>query len=442
MRMYDIIMKKRNGEVLSTEEINFFIKGYTEGKIPDYQASALTMAIYFQGMTPKETAALTMAMAKSGDVLDLSPINGIKVDKHSTGGVGDKTSLVLAPMVAALGIPVAKMSGRGLGHTGGTIDKLESFNGFETGISEEEFFDNVNRIGIAIAGQTGNLAPADKKLYALRDVTATVESIPLIASSIMSKKIAAGADVIVLDVKTGSGAFMKTPKDSLLLAREMVEIGTNVGRKTMAVVSNMDEPLGYAVGNSLEVIEAINTLNGEGPKDLLDLCITLGSYMVVGAGKADSVEEAGKMLKEVIDNKAALHKLAEMVKAQKGDERAVYDISLLPKANLCKEFVADSDGYVERIICDTVGLSAMVLGGGRETKESTIDLSVGIMLHKKTGDYVKKGESVATFYANDESKLSEGMERFSKAYIFTDKPVAKQKLIRYIVTDSKVTENE
>lgn len=235
---------------------------------------------------------------------------------------------------------------------------------------------------------------------------------------------------------------MKTPKDSLLLAREMVEIGTNVGRKTMAVVSNMDEPLGYAVGNSLEVIEAINTLNGEGPKDLLDLCITLGSYMVVGAGKADSVEEAGKMLKEVIDNKAALHKLAEMVKAQKGDERAVYDISLLPKANLCKEFVADSDGYVERIICDTVGLSAMVLGGGRETKESTIDLSVGIMLHKKTGDYVKKGESVATFYANDESKLSEGMERFSKAYIFTDKPVAKQKLIRYIVTDSKVTENE
>lgn len=442
MRMYDIIMKKRNGEVLSTEEINFFIKGYTEGKIPDYQASALTMAIYFQGMTPKETAALTMAMAKSGDVLDLSPINGIKVDKHSTGGVGDKTSLVLAPMVAALGIPVAKMSGRGLGHTGGTIDKLESFNGFETGISEEEFFDNVNRIGIAIAGQTGNLAPADKKLYALRDVTATVESIPLIASSIMSKKIAAGADVIVLDVKTGSGAFMKTPKDSLLLAREMVEIGTNVGRKTMAVVSNMDEPLGYAVGNSLEVIEAINTLNGKGPKDLLDLCITLGSYMVVGAGKADSVEEAGKMLKEVIDNKAALHKLAEMVKAQKGDERAVYDISLLPKANLCKEFVADSDGYVERIICDTVGLSAMVLGGGRETKESTIDLSVGIMLHKKTGDYVKKGESVATFYANDESKLSEGMERFSKAYIFTDKPVAKQKLIRYIVTDSKVTENE
>ncbi|MGN0369302.1 MAG: pyrimidine-nucleoside phosphorylase [Butyrivibrio sp.] len=442
MRMYDIIMKKRNGEVLSTEEINFFIKGYTEGKIPDYQASALTMAIYFQGMTPKETAALTMAMAKSGDVLDLSPIKGIKVDKHSTGGVGDKTSLVLAPMVAALGIPVAKMSGRGLGHTGGTIDKLESFDGFETGISEEEFFDNVNRIGIAIAGQTGNLAPADKKLYALRDVTATVESIPLIASSIMSKKIAAGADVIVLDVKTGSGAFMKTPKDSLLLAREMVEIGTNVGRKTMAVVSNMDEPLGYAVGNSLEVIEAINTLNGKGPKDLLDLCITLGSYMVVGAGKAENVEEAGKMLKEVIDNKAALHKLAEMVKAQKGDERAVYDTSLLPKANLCKEFIADRDGYVERIICDTVGLSAMVLGGGRETKESTIDLSVGIMLHKKTGDYVKKGESVATFYANDESKLSDGMERFSKAYIFTDKPVAKQKLIRYIVTDSKVTENE
>lgn len=435
MRMYDIIAKKRDGGALSREEINFFVNGYTAGEIPDYQASALTMAIFWRGMTERETADLTMAMAHSGDILDLSPISGVKVDKHSTGGVGDKTSLVLAPMVAALGVPVAKMSGRGLGHTGGTIDKLESFPGFVTGISEREFYDNVNRIGIAIAGQTGNLAPADKKLYALRDVTATVESIPLIAASIMSKKIAAGADVIVLDVKTGSGAFMKTEEQALALASEMVRIGTNVGRKTTAVVSNMDEPLGYAVGNSLEVIEAINTLDGHGPEDLLELCLELGSHMVVGAGAAGNAREARKELLRVIEDKSALGKLAELVKAQKGDGRAVYDTALLPSASIVRTVEAVEDGYVESIECEKVGLCAMVLGGGRETKESVIDLSVGIVLNKKTGDYAARGDTLATFYANDETRLEEALLRFEGAYRIGAKPVHKQKLIRNIITE-------
>ncbi|MGN0374872.1 MAG: pyrimidine-nucleoside phosphorylase, partial [Butyrivibrio sp.] len=420
MRMYDIITRKRDGQELTKEEIDFFVKGYTAGEIPDYQASALAMAIYFRGMTPYETANLTMAMAHSGDVLDLSPINGIKTDKHSTGGVGDKTSLVLGPMVAAVGVPVAKMSGRGLGHTGGTIDKLESFPGFVTGIDEATFFRNVNDIKIAIAGQTGNLAPADKKLYALRDVTGTVESIPLIAASIMSKKIAAGADVIILDVKTGSGAFMKTEEDALALAREMVNIGSNVGRNTMAVVSNMEEPLGYAVGNSLEVIEAINTLKGEGPKDLLELCLTLGSYMVMGAGMADSIQEAGEKLRGVIENGSALNKLAELVKYQHGDERAVYDTELLPKASIVRDFISPQDGYVEAVNCLEVGNCAMILGAGRETKESIIDLSVGIVLRKKTGDYVHAGESLAVFYANDEKRLEASMERFRGTYTIGD----------------------
>lgn len=435
MRMYDIIAKKRDGGALSREEINFFVSGYTAGEIPDYQASALTMAIFWRGMTERETAELTMAMAHSGDILDLSPISGVKVDKHSTGGVGDKTSLVLGPMVAALGVPVAKMSGRGLGHTGGTIDKLESFPGFVTGISEREFYANVNRIGIAIAGQTGNLAPADKKLYALRDVTATVESIPLIAASIMSKKIAAGADVIVLDVKTGSGAFMKTEEQALLLAREMVRIGTNVGRKTTAVVSNMDEPLGYAVGNSLEVIEAINTLDGHGPEDLLELCLELGSHMVVGAGAAENAREAKKALLRVIEDKSALRKLAELVEAQKGDGRAVYDTALLPAASIVRTVEAKEDGYVEGIACDTVGLCSMVLGGGRETKESVIDLSVGIVLNKKTGDYAAKGDTLATFYANDAARLEDALSRFEGAYRIGENPVRKQKLIRHIIKE-------
>lgn len=435
MRMYDIIAKKRDGKELSREEIEFFVGGYTSGEIPDYQASALTMAIFLRGMTESETAALTMAMAHSGDVLDLSPIRGVKVDKHSTGGVGDKTSLVLGPMVAALGVPVAKMSGRGLGHTGGTIDKLESFPGFVTGISEQEFFGNIGKIGIAIAGQTGNLAPADKKLYALRDVTATVESIPLIAASIMSKKIAAGADVIVLDVKTGSGAFMKTEEQALALAREMVRIGTNVGRRTTAVISNMDEPLGFAVGNSLEVIEAIHTLDGRGPNDLLELCLELGSRMAVGAGAAPDEREARKALLRVIEDKSALHKLAELVRAQNGDERAVYDTGLLPAASIVREVRAYEDGYVESIDCEKVGTCAMLLGGGRETKESVIDLAVGIILKRKVGDLAAKGDVLAEFHANDAKKLEEAIARFEGAYIISDEPVEKQKLIKHIVTE-------
>lgn len=442
MRMYDIIAKKRDGHALSREEIEFFIKGYTAGEIPDYQASALTMAIFFRGMTERETADLTMAMAYSGDVLDLSPIDGVKADKHSTGGVGDKTSLVLGPMVAALGVPVAKMSGRGLGHTGGTIDKLESFPGFATGIPKQEFYDNVNQIGIAIAGQTGNLAPADKKLYALRDVTATVESVPLIAASIMSKKIAAGADVIVLDVKTGSGAFMKTEEQALALAREMVRIGVHVGRRTIAVISDMEEPLGYAIGNSLEVIEAIDTLDGRGPKDLLALCLELGSHMVVGAKAAKNTREAKEALRRVVEDKSALKKLAQLVKAQGGDERAVYDTGLLPVASIVREVRAKIDGYVQRIVCDTVGLCAMALGGGRETKESAIDLSVGIVLKRKVGESVRKGDTLAVFYANDPSKLEDALARFEGAYIIGSDPVQEKKLIRYIVADGGETERK
>ena len=436
MRMYDIIQRKRDNKELSGEEIQFFVEEYTAGNIPDYQAAALAMAIFFNGMTPEETAALTLAMAHSGDVMDLTPIKGVKVDKHSTGGVGDKTSLVLGPMVAALGVPVAKMSGRGLGHTGGTIDKLESFPGFQTGIPEQEFFDNVNRIGIAIAGQTGNLAPADKKLYALRDVTATVESIPLIASSIMSKKIAAGADVIVLDVKVGSGAFMKDEESAVKLADTMVRIGDNVGTKTMAVVSDMDEPLGYAVGNALEVKEAIDTLAGNGPQDLYELCLELGSHMVAGAGKAQNCAEAKEMLAGTIKDGSALRKLAELVEAQGGNPEAVYDTELLPKASIEYEYRADTEGYVSRIVCDIVGTSAMVLGGGRENKDSVIDLSVGIVLEAKKGAYVHKGDVLARFYANDENKLSDAVKRFEDAYVIEDTKPAGSRLIKKVIMEA------
>lgn len=436
MRMYDIIQHKRDNKELSGEEIQFFVEEYTAGNIPDYQAAALAMAIFFNGMTPEETAALTLAMAHSGDVMDLTPIKGVKVDKHSTGGVGDKTSLVLGPMVAALGVPVAKMSGRGLGHTGGTIDKLESFPGFQTGIPEQEFFDNVNRIGIAIAGQTGNLAPADKKLYALRDVTATVESIPLIASSIMSKKIAAGADVIVLDVKVGSGAFMKDEESAVELADTMVRIGDNVGKKTMAVVSDMDEPLGYAVGNALEVKEAIDTLAGNGPQDLYELCLELGSHMVAGAGRAQNCAEAKEMLAGTIKDGSALRKLAELVEAQGGNPEAVYDTELLPKASIEYEYRADTEGYVSRIVCDIVGTSAMVLGGGRENKDSVIDLSVGIILEAKKGAYVHKGDVLARFYANDENKLSDAVKRFADAYVIEDTKPAGSRLIKKVIMEA------
>lgn len=435
MRMYDLIMKKRGGGALSDEEIHFMVQGYTEGEIPDYQMSAMMMAVYFQGMNEDETLALTMEMAKSGDMLDLSDIHGVKVDKHSTGGVGDKTSLALTPMVAAAGVTVAKMSGRGLGHTGGTIDKLESFSGFSTAISEQQFKENVNRIGIAIMGQTADLAPADKKLYALRDVTATVDNMSLIASSIMSKKLAAGADAIVLDVKTGSGAFMKTEEDSFALAREMVSIGNGAGRKTIAVVSDMDQPLGYAVGNALEVKEAIDTLNGNGPEDFVELCMTLGSCMLVAGGRAATKEEAENILTEVIGNGSALDKLAEFIEAQGGDKELVYHPEKLPQASIIQEIESPTDGYIQKIECDEIGICSLILGGGRETKESEIDLSVGLVLHKKVGDMVKKGDSLATIYANDPAKRDAAKERFLQAYTIDRDPVEKKPLIKGIVIE-------
>lgn len=434
MRMYDIIMKKRNGYELTGEEIRFFVDGYTNGAIPDYQVSALMMAVYFRKMTPQETLELTMAMAHSGEMLDLSGIHGIKVDKHSTGGVGDKTSLALTPMVAACGIPVAKMSGRGLGHTGGTIDKLESFPGFHTNLSVEQFIENVNRIGIAIMGQTADLAPADKKLYALRDVTATVDNMSLIASSIMSKKLAAGADAIVLDVKTGSGAFMKSEEDAFSLAREMVAIGNAAGRKTIAVLSDMDQPLGRAVGNALEVKEAIDTLNGKGPEDFTELCMTLGTQMLLAGGKAKDASEAQGMLREVIANQSALHKLAEFVTAQGGDAAAVYDTSLLPAAQFLIPVKAVTSGYIQQIACDEIGICSLILGGGRETKESKIDLSVGLYLEKKTGDYVHAGEVLAWLHANDKEKAAIAEERFLKAYTIAPGPVpVKRTLIKGVI---------
>lgn len=456
MRMYDLIVKKRGGEALTKEEIDFFIEGYTKGEIPDYQVAALMMAVYFQGMNMEETLNLTMAMANSGDMLDLSAIHGKKADKHSTGGVGDKTSLVLGPMVAAAGAPVAKMSGRGLGHTGGTIDKLESFPGFSTALTEEQFIRNVNTIHMAIMGQTADLAPADKKLYALRDVTATVDNLSLISSSIMSKKLAAGADVIVLDVKTGSGAFMKKEEDSFALAKAMVEIGNGAGRLTTAVVSDMDQPLGFAVGNALEVKEAIDTLKGKGPADLLELCLELGSHMLAGTGHAPDRETARKILEKTVSEGSALKKLAEFVEAQGGDSRAVYDTSLLPGAEFVEEIPSPADGFVSHIEADEVGVASLLLGGGRETKESVIDLGVGLVLKKKVGDPVKAGEPLAVIYANDRGKMENATERFLSAYTlrvspgtelkdspvkleFSGSPVEKRPLIHGIVTGSRAS---
>ncbi|MGJ7034855.1 pyrimidine-nucleoside phosphorylase [Anoxybacillus eryuanensis] len=402
MRMVDLIEKKRDGHALTKEEIHFIIEGYTKGDIPDYQMSALAMAIFFRGMTEEETAELTMAMVHSGDTIDLSRIEGIKVDKHSTGGVGDTTTLVLGPLVASVGVPVAKMSGRGLGHTGGTIDKLESVPGFHVEISNDEFIELVNKNKIAVVGQSGNLTPADKKLYALRDVTATVNSIPLIASSIMSKKIAAGADAIVLDVKTGAGAFMKDLNDAKALAKAMVDIGNRVGRKTMAIISDMSQPLGYAIGNALEVKEAIDTLKGEGPEDLQELCLVLGSHMVYLAEKASSLEEARHMLEKAMKDGSALQTFKTFLAAQGGDASVVDDPSKLPQAKYVIELEAKEDGYVSEIVADAVGTAAMWLGAGRATKESTIDLAVGLVLRKKVGDAVKKGESLVTIYSNRE----------------------------------------
>lgn len=415
MRMVDLILKKRNGGELNEEEIRFVIEGFTNEMIPDYQMSALSMAIYFNGMTEKETAALTMEMVKSGDVIDLSNIQGKKVDKHSTGGVGDKISLIVAPLVASIGIPVAKMSGRGLGHTGGTIDKLESFPGFNVELTEEQFTKQVNDIKMSIIGQTGNLTPADKRLYALRDVTATVDSIPLIASSIMSKKIAAGADSIVLDVKTGSGAFMKSFDDAKALAEEMVAIGKNVGRKTVAVITDMDQPLGFEIGNANEVKEAIEVLSGKDVTDLKTIALTIAGHMAVLGEFYQTFEEAYADLEKRMADGHALEVFRQFVAAQGGDASLVDDLSKLPQAKYETTFVAKQAGYVESIIADEVGVAAMLLGAGRATKDDQLDFAAGITLEKKVGDKVEAGDVIAVLRSNKEDMTS-ALERMDHAY--------------------------
>lgn len=438
MRMYDLIDKKRLGGKLTKEEIEFIVNGFTKDEIPDYQMSAFLMAVCLQGMDKEETVEMTLAMAHSGDMLDLSPIEGVKVDKHSTGGVGDKTTLVIGAMVAALGIPVAKMSGRGLGHTGGTIDKLESIPGFNTSISTEKFFEDVNRLKFAVAGQTANLAPADKKIYALRDVTATVSSIPLISSSIMSKKLASGAEVIVLDVKTGSGAFMKTLKDSVRLAVAMVDIGNGAGRKTYGVITDMNQPLGKAVGNTLEVIEAINALKGNAPEDLMEDALVLGQYMVYGAGHAASPEEARTMLEETIKDGSALKKFAEMVEAQGGDPSYIFDTDKFEKAKYIEPVLSVEEGFVREIKTDDVGIASLILGGGRETKEDIIDHAVGLIIEKKIGDEVKKGEPIAIIHANDKNKLEAAKEKLLSAYSIGARPEKLPLHVYAVVTEGKV----
>ncbi|WP_419873798.1 pyrimidine-nucleoside phosphorylase [Candidatus Pristimantibacillus sp. PTI5] len=435
MRSVDIIQKKRDGGELTASELTFLIDGYSRGDIPDYQLSAWAMAVYFQGMTAKETASLTLAMANSGDQVDLGPISGIKVDKHSTGGVGDKTTLILAPLVASVGVPVAKMSGRGLGHTGGTIDKLESIEGFRTELSREKFMTQVNDIGLSVIGQSGNLAPADKKLYALRDVTATVESIPLIASSVMSKKIAAGADAIVLDVKTGSGAFMKTLEDSEQLAKAMVDIGTEVGRNTAAVISDMDQPLGFAIGNALEVQESIETLKGNGPEDLTELCLTLGAHMVVLGGKSDSVESAKELLRDQIMNGAALQKFKDFIAAQGGDASIADDPAKLPQAPIIIEVTAEGAGFVNAIEAEQLGLAAMLLGAGRATKDAVIDYAVGVTLRKKVGDPVNEGDTLALLHVRDADETAKDVAaKVRQAYSLSDAKPEPRALLLSVIT--------
>lgn len=434
LRMVDIIEKKRNGRSLSEEEIYFFINGYTNDSIPDYQASAFLMAVYFQGMTAKEQAYLTMAMVESGDQIDLSEIEGIKVDKHSTGGVGDTTTLILVPLVAACGVPVAKMSGRGLGHTGGTLDKLEAIGGFHIELTKEEFVRQVNELKLAVIGQSGNLTPADQKIYSLRDVTATVDSIPLIASSIMSKKIAAGADAIVLDVKSGDGAFMKTAEDAKTLAKSMVAIGNQVGRNTMAIISDMSQPLGNAIGNSLEIIEAIDTLKGKGPKDLTELCLVLGSQMIVVGGKANSLDDARVMLEEVIKDGTALTLFGDLIEAQGGNRAIIDDTTLLPTAAFKQPVLATRTGYVTSMEADDIGVAAMLLGAGRATKEDEIDLSVGIVLKKKIGDAVQEGEPIAVIHSNTEDVVEISTLLLEHIFIGEDE-VQPPALIGEIITD-------
>jgi pyrimidine-nucleoside phosphorylase len=438
MRMYDIIKKKRDGLELSSEEINYCIENYINGKIPDYQMSALLMAIYFNKMTERETLDLTKAMVNSGDIVDLSEINGIKIDKHSTGGVGDTVTLILGPMIAACNVPFVKMSGRGLGHTGGTLDKLESIEGFRVELSKEEFLSNVNKINIAICSQTSNIAPADKKLYSLRDVTATVDNISLIASSIMSKKLAIGSDAIILDVKVGSGAFMKKLDDAISLSKEMVRIGCNYGRETVAVITNMDEPLGKAIGNSLEVKEAIEVLTGKGPEDLRELCLYIGSLILVLAKKVKDQDEGIKLLREVLDNNLAYNKFVELVEYQGGNVDQVRNPELLPKSNYLLEVKSEMEGYVTSIDAEKIGICALKLGAGRETMDSAIDRSVGIVLNKKVNDKVAFGETLAYIHANDMDKAREAEKEIKSIYRINKKPNTNKKLIYGLVTRDEV----
>lgn len=434
MVMYDLIEKKKRGMELSKEEIEFIIYGYTDGSIPDYQMSSFLMAVWFNGMNKEETYHLTMSMMNSGEVLDLSKIKGIKVDKHSTGGVGDKTTLILGPIVASLGIPVAKLSGRGLGHTGGTIDKLESIPGFNTSVETEDFIGQVNDINIAVAGQTSNLAPADKKIYALRDVTATVDNISLIASSIMSKKLASGADAIVLDVKSGSGAFMKNEEDAIALAKEMVDIGKLAGKDMVALVTDMDEPLGRYVGNSLEVYEAVLCLMGQGDKKLMDISKALAAHMVVKAKGNIDYEEAYRQVDEAIKSGAALKKMVEFVARQGGDVGYILNPELLPKGDVVIEFKGKTDGYVKAIQAEAVGKACLMLGGGRRTKEDVINSSVGLFLNKKKGEKVKVGETVVTIYADNEDKAKEALDILDEAYEFTTEEIVRDSdIIKYVV---------
>lgn len=433
MRMNELIAKKRDGGILTKEEIEFMIKNYTADLIPDYQMSAMCMAILFRGMNDEETLNLTLAMRDSGDVIDLGAIDGVKADKHSTGGVGDKTSLVLCPMVAACGVKIAKMSGRGLGFTGGTIDKLESFAGFSTALDEKRFYDNVNRLGIAIIGQTADIDPADKKLYALRDVTGTVPSIPLISSSIMSKKLAAGADVIVLDVKCGDGAFMKTEHDAAELAETMTKIGRGAGKKCAAIITDMDQPLGSAVGNALEVKEAISVLKGETENDLLDVCLALGSAILHLSGIAESLDDGRAMLKKSIADGTALAKLADLVEGQGGRREDVYDTSALPAAKIVYPVTALESGYVKHIKAEKTGLVSMRLGGGRVTKESSIDLSVGIVFCKKVGDWVEKGDVLAYLHASDEQSAESAAQELRDCFVMSVDKIEKGSVIKRVI---------
>lgn len=430
MRMYDIIHKKREGLCLTREELAYFVKGYSNGDIPDYQASALMMAVYFKGMSKEETTNLTLLMAESGDMVDLSEIKGIKVDKHSTGGVGDKTSLIIGPIAAACGVKIAKMSGRGLGHTGGTVDKLESIPGLRTDLNREEFFSAVNRTGLAIIGQSGNLCPADKKLYALRDVTATVESIPLIASSIMSKKLAAGSDRILLDVKTGIGAFMKTQEDSEALAKAMVEIGCSAGRRTIALITDMDRPLGRCIGNSLEIMEAVDTLKGNGPGDLTELCIELAANMILLGEEGKSLEQARSLARNAVENGSALNKLRDMAAAQGGDSRYITGEKVLPLAPVCHSLKAPASGYINRLNAESCGIAAIVLGAGRETIKDTIDYGAGVVLKRSIGDMVKEGEEIALLYTSKAEKAKEAQEIILSALSISEKRPEDRPLIK------------